>query len=140
MGKNKPSFAKATAWRGKIIKIMKKEIIKNIKRNRRRGKIRAKISGCSSCPRLSVFRSNTEIFLQVIDDTKSKTIVSAHSKEIKSKKTGGKIEKSFELGKLLGKKVLDKKIKTVVFDRGGYKYHGRVKAVAEGAREAGLKF
>lgn len=111
--------------------------IKLIKRDRRRSKIRFKVRGTSERPRLSVFRSNTSVFLQIIDDTENKTIVSANMKEIKK---GTKTEKAKELGKVIAEKALAKKIKTVVFDRGGYKYHGRVQAVADGAREAGLEF
>jgi large subunit ribosomal protein L18 len=112
--------------------------IKQLKRTRRRTKIRKKISGMAQCPRLSVFRSNTGLFLQIIDDSIGKTIVSADSKEIKVK--GAKIEVSLALGKLIAEKALAKNIKQIVFDRGGYRFHGRVKAVAQGAREAGLEF
>ncbi len=132
---------------------MNKTKEKIAKKVRRKAKIRAKISGTKEIPRLSVFRSNTSIFLQVIDDSSSKTIVSAHSREIKvkpAKSSSGaadesltrdsKVAVAFELGKLIAKKAIDKKVKTVVFDRGGNKYHGRTKAVADGAREAGLKF
>jgi large subunit ribosomal protein L18 len=109
---------------------------------RRKAKVRAKISGTSKRPRLSVFRSNTSIFLQAIDDVSGKTLVSAHSREVKNVKSTAKdmCKKEFELGKLLAKKANDKKINEVVFDRSGNKYHGRVKAVADGAREGGLKF
>lgn len=116
------------------------------KKDRRKAKIRAKISGTKNIPRLSVFRSNTALFLQLIDDDSGKTIVSAHSREIKVAKAKkedemvAKVAVAFELGKLLAKKAVDKKIEKVVFDRGGNKYHGRVKAVADGAREGGLKF
>ena len=113
---------------------------KIIKRDRRRGRIRAKIQGTKECPRLSVFRSNLNIYLQLIDDAKGITIVSVSSKEIKGKKTATKTEIAEEAGKLLAKKAKEKNITTVVFDRGGYRYHGRVKAVAEGARSVGLKF
>jgi large subunit ribosomal protein L18 len=112
--------------------------VKQLKRISRRAKIRAKISGTAMCPRLSVFRSNKSIYLQLIDDATGKTIVSAHTGELKAK--GAKTEAGFELGKLLAKKAQDKKIENIVFDRGGYKYHGRVKAVADGAREGGLGF
>ncbi len=115
-----------------------KEKLKLIKKDRRRGKIRATISGTAKRPRLSVFKSNTGMFVQIIDDEASKTLVSAHSKEIKKKDAKTKV--SFELGKIVAKKAMDKKITEVVFDRGGNLYHGRVKAVAEGAREGGLKF
>lgn len=116
------------------------------KKDRRKAKIRAKISGTKNIPRLSVFRSNTSLFLQLIDDDSSKTIVSAHSREIKVAKakkedeSAAKVAVAFELGKLLAKKATEKKIEKAIFDRGGNKYHGRVKAVADGAREGGLKF
>ncbi len=110
---------------------------KQIKKIRRKAKIRVKVKGTAKRPRLSVFRSNANIYAQMIDDDKGVTLASVHSKEIKS--GGKKTEISFELGKALAKKALDKKIKQAVFDRGGYKFHGRVKAVAEGARQGGLK-
>lgn len=116
---------------------MNKEQLKNLKKIRRKAKIRTLISGNATRPRLNVFKSNTAVFLQLIDDTIGKTIVSAHSREIK---TGKGTEVEFETGKLLAKRALEKKLETVVFDRGGNKYHGRIKAVAEGAREGGLKF
>jgi len=133
---------------------MDKEKIKQNKKDRRARKIRAKISGTSKRPRLSVFRSNKGMYLQLIDDKKGRTLVSAHSSEInpstslgqRKKDTaagsaeGKKVAIAFELGKLIAKKAIDKKIKTIVFDRGGYKYHGRVKAIADGAREGGLEF
>ena len=112
--------------------------VKNQKFSRRKKKVRAKIEGKKDCPRLSVFRSNKGMFLQLIDDQDGKTLVSATSNEVKNK--GKKVEVGFELGKLLAKKAQEKKIEKIVFDRGGYKYHGRVKAVADGAREGGLKF
>lgn len=112
--------------------------LKQEQKSRRQGRIRAKVSGTAETPRLSVFRSNTGMFLQIIDDTKGVTLVSAHSKEVKIK--GKKVAISFELGKLIAKKALDKKIAKVVFDRGGNKYHGRVKMAADGAREGGLIF
>ena len=117
---------------------MSKQKSKLLQKERRRGRVRAKISGESTKPRLSVFRSNRGLYLQLIDDTTGKTLISAHSLEIKSKDKKQAI--AFELGKLLAKKAQEKKIETVVFDRSGYKYHGRVKAVADGAREGGLKF
>lgn len=119
---------------------------KHIKRHKR---IRAKINGTSKRPRFSVFRSSKAMYVQLINDEKGKTLASAHSREIhkeplKTAKTSLKITKkvaiAYELGKLLAEKALKLKIKKVVFDRGGYKYHGRVKAIAEGAREGGLKF
>ena len=111
---------------------------KQAQRIRRKGRVRAKISGTAACPRLSVFRSNRGIYAQIIDDQAGKTLIGAGSGEIKS--GGKKAEASFELGKLIAKKASAKSISRVVFDRNGYKYHGRVKALAQGAREGGLKF
>lgn len=105
---------------------------------RRQARVRAKISGTADCPRLSVFRSNRGLFLQLIDDSQGKTLVSASQKELK--KTAKKTELGQELGLLIAQKAVAKKISQVVFDRSAYKYHGRVKAVAEGARSGGLKF
>ena len=118
---------------------MNKNKIKQTKIARRHKKIRSTLSGTALCPRLNVFRSNSNLNLQLIDDTKGVTLASAHSTEIKdAKKT--KVETSEALGKLIAEKAKAKKIEKVVFDRGGYKYHGRVKAAAEGARAGGLKF
>jgi len=104
----------------------------------RRKRVRAKIVGNETCPRFSTYRSNRSIFCQIIDDTKGKTIVSASLEEIKEGKT--RSEKSMFLGELIAKKALAKKIKKVVFDKSGYKYHGIVKNLAEGARKGGLIF
>lgn len=117
---------------------MNKNIANNKKTARRQARTRSKIKGTDQKPRLCVFRSNAGMYLQLIDDLKAATLVSAHSREIKIK--AGKIETALALGKLLAQKAVEKKIKTVVFDRGSYKYHGRVKAAAEGAREGGLEF
>ncbi|OGH07134.1 MAG: 50S ribosomal protein L18 [Candidatus Levybacteria bacterium RBG_13_35_9] len=106
----------------------------------RQRRIRAKTIGTSEKPRLSVFRSNKSTYAQVIDDKKHVTIVGAWQGELSQKESSKKIDKAKELGFLIAKKALSKKISKVVFDRGSYKYHGRVKAVAEGAREGGLKF
>jgi len=112
-----------------------------MKRKLRQKRIRKKIKGTSSCPRLCVFRSLRGVFLQIIDDEKGKTLVSANYQEIKKSKKNNTKTKTAELvGKLIAKKALKKKIKKVVFDRSGYLYHGQVKAVADGARAAGLKF
>lgn len=117
---------------------------KKTSRERAKIKIRKKISGTPEKPRLSVYRSLDNIYAQIIDDTTGKTLVAVSSltpeakAEIKSIK--GKINKSKLVGNLLAKKALDKNIKNVVFDRGGFRYHGRVKALAEGAREGGLVF
>jgi len=104
----------------------------------RHKRIRAKAMGTKEKPRLSVFRSNKHIFLQLIDDKAGKTLVSASDEKNKKKST--KTELAKEAGKKLAEAAKEKKIKKVVFDRGGYKYHGRVKAAAEGAREGGLQF
>lgn len=118
--------------------------MQNIKVKRlqnRKRRIRAKVSGTSTCPRLSIFSSNKHIFAQIIDDTNGKTLVSASDFEKGSKKTKiTKTENSKQIGVLIAQRAKEKKIKTVVFDRGGKLYHGRVKAVAEGAREGGLEF
>ncbi len=104
----------------------------------RHKRIRTKIFGTVQTPRLCVFRSTKYIYVQLIDDEKGKTIAVVSDKEIKSKLNG--INKAREVGKLIAEKAAEKKIKKVVFDRGGYQYHGRVKSIAEGAREGGLKF
>lgn len=107
----------------------------------RQRRVRAKIKGTSLRPRLSVYRSHYSIYAQLIDDEKKTTLFGISDKDLA--KRDGKISKTDmarELGLLLAKKARDKKIKSVVFDRGSYLYHGRVKAVAEGAREGGLKF
>jgi len=113
-------------------------------RFKRANRIRKKISGTEARPRLTVYRSNTNIYAQIIDDTNGQTLVavSSLSKDVKEsiKEIKGKIEVSKVVGAALAKKALEKNITTVVFDRNGYKYHGRVKAVADAAREAGLKF
>jgi large subunit ribosomal protein L18 len=117
---------------------------KKFKKQRRQAKVRAKISGTAERPRLNVNRSNRSLFVQVIDDTKGITLACAHTRELakdkskKAKMTG--VEAGFELGKIIARKAGDKNIKSVVFDRAGYNYHGRVKAVAQGAREGGLEF
>mgnify|MGYP001588648517 CR=1 FL=1 len=113
---------------------------KRVKRIRRKAGIRAKIKGTKDMPRLSVFRSNKFVYAQIIDDEKGKTLVGVSEKQIKEDKSFKKTDKSKELGLLLAKLAVSKKIKSVVFDRSGYAYHGRVKAIAEGAREGGLKF
>lgn len=112
---------------------------KQEKRQRRHKKVRAKIFGTAKKPRLCVFRTAKHIYAQIIDDEKGKTILSSKDFNIKKDKQG-KINSANEVGKLIAEKALEKKIKEVVFDRGGYKYHGRVKAIAEAARKTGLKF
>lgn len=100
--------------------------------------VRGKISGTAEKPRMSVFRSNDQIYVQIIDDLAGKTLVSESSLSIKDKMT--KCEKSAKVGELVAKKAIAAGIETVVFDRNGFLYHGRIKALAEGARNAGLKF
>jgi large subunit ribosomal protein L18 len=114
---------------------------KAIRRQKIKFRVRRKISGTTKKPRLSVFRSNTEIYAQLIDDDTSKTLVSASSrdKDIAAQK-GTKVEKSKLVGAAIARKAADLGLLDVTFDRSGYLYHGRVKAVAEGAREGGLKF
>lgn len=107
-------------------------------RIKRQKRIRAKIRGREDLPRLSVFRSNKYIYAQAIDDQKGVTLVSVFEKEVKEGKT--KTEKAKALGSLLAAKLLKKKKDKIVFDRGSFRYHGRVKAFAQGLREGGLKF
>ena len=136
-----------------------KSKFKKEKRHIRHKRVRAKISGKSSKPRLYVFKSAKHIYAQLINDEKGKVIIAANDKEIKKIKTRsqtseikdkknkenqelltGKTALAYNVGKLIAKKALENKIEKVVFDRGSCKYHGRVKALAEGAREGGLKF
>lgn len=117
---------------------------RRLRRERIKKHIRKRICGTSECPRLAVFRSLRAIYTQLIDDTTHKTLfaISSLSKELASevKKAKGKVEVAYIVGKALGEEAKKRKIEKVVFDRGGYLYHGRVKAVADGARKAGLKF
>lgn len=105
----------------------------------RQARIRARIIGAAKRPRLNVYRSLQHIYAQLIDDQAGKTLVSASDLELKSKKLK-KTDKAKEVGKLIAQKAQEKKINKVVFDRAGFKFHGRVKAVADGAREGGLEF
>ena len=120
--------------------MIKKES-RNEARLARHDRVRKNLSGTAEVPRLNVFRSNGNIFAQIIDDVAGNTLVSASSidKELKLK-NGGNVEAAKEVGKLLASRAKKLKIKKVVFDRGGYLYHGRVKALAEAARENGLEF
>lgn len=115
-------------------------ISKKLKKQRRHKRIRSTIKGTEARPRLSVFRSNTHMYVQLIDDEKAKVLIYASDKDIKHTKTEKKSDIAKELGKLIAKKAMENKIDKVVFDRGGVVFHGRVKAVADGAREQGLKF
>lgn len=117
---------------------MDKNKAKYQKQARRHARVRSKISGTATCPRLSVFRSNRGMFLQLIDDEAGKTLASASTKELKN--AGNKTEASNAVGKLIAEKGKALNIVAVVFDRGSYRYHGRVKAAADGAREGGLNF
>ena len=115
---------------------------KTYRRNRIRQRIKKVISGTSDFPRLSVFRSNKEIYCQLIDDVSGKTLMqsSSRDKSITDLKLGTNMEVSFNVGKTLAEEAVKKGIEKIKFDRGGYLYHGRVKSLAEGAREGGLKF
>jgi large subunit ribosomal protein L18 len=108
-------------------------------RQRVHARIRQKLAGTAERPRLNVYRSLGHIYAQVIDDQKGETLASASSLELKLK-TGGNVAAAKEIGKAVAEKAVAKGVKEVVFDRGGYLYHGRVKALADAAREAGLKF
>ena len=114
-------------------------IKRNEIRKRIHTRIREKLSGTTQRPRLNVYRSLNHIYAQLIDDQKGETLVSASTIEAKSK-TGGNVAAAKEIGKAVAEKAVAKGIKRVVFDRGGYLYHGRVKALADAAREAGLEF
>ena len=109
-------------------------------RKRRHLRVRTKISGTAECPRLCVYRSNTNLYAQIIDDVAGATIVSASTLDKAVKTKHANKEAAKEVGALIAKKAIEKNIKTVVFDRGGYIYHGVVKELAEAAREAGLEF
>ena len=111
---------------------------RNKDRIRRHVRVRQKVSGTAECPRLNVFRSNANIQAQIIDDVKGVTLVSASSMQLKLE-NGGNIEAAKVVGAEIAKRALEKNIKNVVFDRGGYIYHGRVAALADAAREAGLE-
>ena len=114
--------------------------VKKDKRIRRHIKIRKNIHGTKDKPRLCVFRSNMHIYAQLIDDDKATVIMAVSDLDAKTKKGEKKLDVSKEIGKMIAKKALESKIDKVVFDRGGVLFHGRVKALAEGAREGGLKF
>lgn len=121
------------------IKLKRKTSFKATKRLKNKARIRKKVDGSSERPRLCVFKSARHIYAQLVDDTNGKTLVavSTLTDEIKGIK---KTEAAKQIGGILAKKALEKKIKSVVFDRSGYVFHGRIKAVADGAREAGLSF
>lgn len=114
---------------------------KNAVRKKRHQHVRRRVTGTAERPRLNVFRSSKHIYAQLIDDVNSVTLVSSSTvdKELKLE-NGGNVDAAKKVGEAVAKRALDKNIDTIVFDRGGYLYHGRIKALAEGAREAGLKF
>ena len=119
---------------------MVSKINRKLERERRHKRVRTKISGTAERPRLCMYRSNTNIYAQIIDDVAGKTLASASTmdKEVKTKHSNKEAAK--EVGTLIAKRATEKKIKTVVFDRSGYIYHGVVKELAEAAREGGLEF
>lgn len=119
-----------------VTKVSRKET-----RRKRQLRIRKNIIGTAVIPRLNVFRSNTQIYAQIIDDSKGITLVSASSQDKElNLQNGSNVEAAKAVGDLIAKRALEKDIKAVVFDRGGFLFHGRVKALADAAREAGLKF
>ena len=113
---------------------------KTDRRNRLRFRIRKTVSGTEQRPRLAVFRSNKDIYAQLIDDVNGKTITAASSRDKDIEAKGNKTETAKLVGKVIAEKALKVGVETISFDRGGYLYHGRVKSLADGAREAGLKF
>ena len=121
------------------VQFKKNQPLKRRKRLRNKARIRKRIFGTSEVPRLNVFKSGKHVYAQIIDDTKENTLYSFSSLKIK-KASGKPVDIARQVGEELAKKTLEKKIKSVIFDRGGFIYHGRVKALAEGARKAGLKF
>jgi large subunit ribosomal protein L18 len=116
---------------------MNKTTLKTTKRERRHRRIRSKVKGTLEMPRLSVYKSNKFVYAQLINDDKGETLAAASTKDVKGK---GMLEKAKNAGIALAKLAIEKKIKKVVFDRGGFIYTGRVRAIAEGAREGGLTF
>ena len=119
---------------------MVRQINKNAMRLKRHVRVRGKISGTPECPRLNVFRSNANIYAQIIDDVNGVTLVAANTLEKDFEGATGNVEAAKKVGTVLAERAKAKGIEQVVFDRGGYIFHGRVAALAEGAREAGLKF
>ena len=123
------------------IKVRKNTSEKKTVRFKRKARIRSRVSGTAAQPRMAVFKSNRYIYVQIIDDVRGATLVAASSleKDLRSSHKGN-VEGAKAIGALVAKRALEKKIQNVVFDRSGYIYHGRVKALADAAREAGLKF
>jgi large subunit ribosomal protein L18 len=120
--------------------MMKKLVEKDRKRLKRKIHIRKRISGTPARPRMSVFRSNKSLYIQVIDDSVGNTLASVSTLEKDLKEIKNTIEGAGKLGEIMGKRLLEKNIASVVFDRNGYLYHGVVKAIADGARKAGIQF
>ena len=116
------------------------KVNKNQDRKKRHARVRLKVNGTAECPRLCVYRSLTHIYAQIIDDVAGSTLVSASTVEKSFEGNGSNIEAAKKIGAIVAERALQKGIEEVVFDRGGYIYHGRVQALAEGAREGGLKF
>ncbi|MDD7593370.1 MAG: 50S ribosomal protein L18 [Peptoniphilaceae bacterium] len=112
---------------------------KNANRKARHARVRKKISGTAQRPRLNVYKSNTNMYAQIIDDVEGRTLVSASTLDDAVETKGSTVESAKAVGQVIAKKALEQGIENVVFDRSGYIYHGKVKAIAEGAREAGLK-
>ena len=119
---------------------MVKKFDRNKARQKRHLRVRNKIAGTADCPRLNVFRSSKHIYAQIIDDNAGVTLVSASTMEKGFEGNGSNKEAARKVGEMVGKRAVEKGIETVVFDHGGYLYHGRVQELAEGARESGLKF
>ena len=113
---------------------------RKMERERRHARVRTKISGTAECPRLCVYRSNTNIYAQIVDDVKGVTLVAASTLDKEVKEKHSNIAAAKEVGSLIAKRAIEKNIKTVVYDRGGYIYHGVVKELAEAARSGGLQF
>lgn len=113
---------------------------RNVARKRRHVRVRARVSGTTERPRLNVFRSNKHIYAQLIDDNNGQTLASASTLDKDLEGTGGNVQAARKVGELIAKRAIDKGFKSVVFDRGGYLYHGRIQALADAARETGLEF
>ena len=120
--------------------MIRKMVEKDRKRLKRKVHIRKRISGTAERPRMSVVRSNKALYIQIVDDVKGHTLVSASTMEKDLRSIKRNVEGAGQLGEIMGKRLLEKNIKTVVFDRNGYLYHGLVKAMADGARKAGIQF
>ena len=120
--------------------MLRKMVEKDRKRLKRKIHIRKRITGTAERPRMTVFRSNRSLSIQIIDDEKGQTLVSASTLEKELRNIKVTVEGAGQLGEIMGKRLLEKNIKTVVFDRSGYLYHGVIKALADGARKAGVLF